>query len=543
MRTVHCMLSTAKIRNGSWRYYANQVQHGACEYFLGLGEAPGRWQGRGLEALGLDANAVVSERELEGLFGRALHPRSREQLGRAWRPDGVTGYDLCFSAPKSVSALWALADPDVARAVRQAHAAAVRSGLDYLDGHAGFSRVGRNGQRQVGTDGLTVAVFDHRTSRAGDPQLHTHALVINKVKCPDGEWRTIDGHEIYAHKKSAGVIYQAALRNELSRRLGLTWTPVSKDGQAEILGVSLGLMRRWSTRTDQVAAAAAPVIAAYEQTLGRPLTSAERTAVGKVAVLQSRPAKETVDIITLTRRRQTEAAGLGWTSDRLMDAVSEHARRADGPEPATGQVERVVAEAVLAAGDRMAVFTRSDLTVEVAARLPVLGLSAEMTREVVERVTDRALATPEAVAMRPERDGPLRVSDARYASATTLRREIEILEFADRGRSAGVAVCRPAIVRDACRTVGLDYAQTHAVNAITRRGDRLAVLVAPAGTGKTTTLAAAVTAWHASGVPVLALAPSARAAKELAAATGLPADTVAKYLHESTRWPVDPLPA
>jgi conjugative relaxase-like TrwC/TraI family protein len=121
MRTVPRMLSTAKIRTGSWRYYAEQVEHGACEYFLGLGEAPGRWYGRGLEPLGLGVGEVVEERELEAMFGRALHPVAQVQLGRAWRADGATGYDLTFSAPKSVSALWALGDGAVPSAVRRAH--------------------------------------------------------------------------------------------------------------------------------------------------------------------------------------------------------------------------------------------------------------------------------------------------------------------------------------------------------------------------------------------------------------------------------------
>jgi conjugative relaxase-like TrwC/TraI family protein len=231
------MLSTAKIGTGSWRYYANQVQHGACEYFLGLGEAPGRWYGRGLDALGLAPSAVVTERELEALFGRAIHPGTGEQLGRTWRVDGVTGYDLCLSAPKSVSALWAIGKGKVPASVQAAHRAAVRTALDYLDTHAAFSRVGTDGHTQVATAGFAAAVFDHRTSRAGDPQLHSHALVVNKLGCPDGGWRTIDGREIYAHKKSAGTVYQAALRNELTRRLGVAWTPVSKDGQAEIAGI------------------------------------------------------------------------------------------------------------------------------------------------------------------------------------------------------------------------------------------------------------------------------------------------------------------
>jgi conjugative relaxase-like TrwC/TraI family protein len=540
MRSVPVMLSTAKIRTGSWRYYANQVGHGACEYYLGIGEAPGRWHGRGLDQLGLTGNDRVSERTLEAVFGRGLHPGTHEQLGRGWRVDGVTGYDLCFSAPKSVSVLWALSDPDISRAVRWAHAAAVRAGLEYLDGHAAFSRTGCNGHTQVGTDGFAAAVFDHRTSRAGDPQLHTHALVVNKVQCPDGQWRTVDGHEIYAHKKSAGTVYQAALRNELTCRLGVTWTPVSKDGQAEIAGVPPELIKRWSTRADQVAAESAPVIAAYETQLGRGLTSAERTAVSKVAVIKTRPHKDAVNIVALTERWETEAAQMGWTPDRLLDSVADQAQPARDPDMAFMEVERVIVDALVAAGDRKAVFTRNDLTVEVAAHLPVFGISAAMTRELIERVTNRALATPETVPLLPEHDGPARASDARYASRTTLDRELKIVAVAEQGRRVGPGVCHPGTVLRACQDARLDSTQAEGVVGLTRRGDAISVLVAPAGTGKTTTMAAATAAWHATGFRVIALAPSARAAKELARSTGLPAETVAKFLWEQqNRWPPD----
>lgn len=222
---------------GSFRYYQDSVTRGRCEYFLGVGEEPGRWHGRGIELLGLFPGGEVSEQQMEALFGRALNPETDEPLGRGWRVDGVIGYDLCFSAPKSVSTLGALGDTTVSNAIRAGHGAAVKSALDYLDTYAAYSRIGRNGVTQVGTDGFAAAVFDHRTSRAGDPQLHSHALVVNKVRCPDGTWRAIDGAEIFHHKKSAGTVYQAALRSELTRRLGVAWTPVSEHGQAEIAGV------------------------------------------------------------------------------------------------------------------------------------------------------------------------------------------------------------------------------------------------------------------------------------------------------------------
>src|SRR3954469_17298212 len=383
MRTVPRMLSTAKIRTGSWRYYADQVEHGACEYFLGLGEAPGQWYGRGLEPLGLDTGEVVAERELEAMFGRALHPVANVQLGRGWRADGVTGYDLTFSAPKSVSALWALGSDGVSTAVRRAHAAAVRTALDYLDEHAAVSRTGRDGATQVGSDGFAAAVFDHRTSRAGDPQLHTHALALNKVHCADGGWRTIDGHEIYAHKKSAGALYQAALRNELAPARGVSWTSVSKDGQAEILGVPTQLTRLWSKRTAQTLTEAAPVIAGYEELLGRPLTSAERVAVEKVAVIKTRPHKDAVDIAGLLDRWTDEAAGIGWTPHRLRQSVRDAVSARPAQGQVVGAVGRALLGAVVAAGARRAVFTRSDLAVEVASRIPTAGFPAAKNREVL----------------------------------------------------------------------------------------------------------------------------------------------------------------
>lgn len=209
------MLSSKKIGTASWRYYTESVACQATEYYLGVGEAPGRWTGRGLPELGLVAGDRVTEQQLEALFARGLNPTSGERLGRAWRKDAVTGFDLAFSAPKSVSALWALGNGDIAAATMAAHQEAVKAGMAYLEKHAGWSRRGTNGVEQIGTAGLSAALFDHRTSRAADPQLHTHALVVNKARCVDGIWRTLDGKEVFDHQKTAGMIYQNALRNEM----------------------------------------------------------------------------------------------------------------------------------------------------------------------------------------------------------------------------------------------------------------------------------------------------------------------------------------
>ena len=351
-----CMLSSAKVGTSSWCYYSNSVAKGACEYYAGEGEAPGRWYGRGVGELGLEPGGLVSEQQLEALFARAIHPGTGEALGRRWRADGVTGFDLTFSAPKSVSVLWALGNPGARADVDAAHRAAVAAGLSYLDGHAALSRRGTEGVEQVGTAGLVAALFGHRTSREGDPQLHTHALVLNKLRCADGRWRTIDGHEIYAHKKSAGAVYQAALRSELTDRLGVAFEERTPNAQAEIAGMPKALLDAFSKRTMRILAESGPIIAEYQQTLGRELSPSERATVVKTAVLKIRPVKEHTDSSTLHERWVAEASALGWDRRRLSRGTE---RAGLATRPALPSVEDVLDAAVAGAGRRAAAFSRA----------------------------------------------------------------------------------------------------------------------------------------------------------------------------------------
>jgi conjugative relaxase-like TrwC/TraI family protein len=579
-------LSSAKIGTSSWRYYTEGVACQASEYYAGVGEAPGRWHGRGLEQLGLTAGGVVSERELEALFARGLHPATGSRLGRAWRADGVTGFDLTFSAPKSVSVLWALGDSATAAEAMAAHRAAVRAGLAYLDTRAALSRRGTDGTAQVGSAGLAAALFDHRSSRAGDPQLHTHALMLNKVRCEDGRWRTIDATELFHHKKSAGMIYQAALRNEMHQRLGVTFREVNENGQADIAGVPDELLNLWSKRTAKIDAEAGPKIAEYEKLLGRTLSSSERTGVVKTAVLKTRDRKQHPELSALHTTWTAEAARLDWTPDRLGRAVRlrtppAHARqqprvlpaepadgsglaRPDGPArpqadrsrpeatpavlPATSAADpaaladagvadaRLAIAALQGAGLRRAVFSRADVAGHVAAHLPTAGLSAAEVVARVEQLTDLALGMDDAVAIGQQSVGVTpRASDARYATVQVLTAEAQILDLAGRGRrgpgSGGYGRVPLTALMPMCRDDGLDPSQYRAVLQLAGGGDFVSVLTAPAGAGKTSTLGAAARAWQDAGYRVVGLAPSARAAAELATATGGPADTLAKWLH------------
>jgi conjugative relaxase-like TrwC/TraI family protein len=614
------VLSSAKIGRSSWRYYQHTVARGLCEYYVERGDAPGRWHGNGLAPLGLAPGAVVQERELEALFARALSP-SGAQLGAGWRADSVTGYDLTFSAPKSVSALWALGDEQVVREIEAAHGAAVRAGLNYLQRHASYSRRGRDGVEQIATAGYGAALFEHGTSRTGDPQLHTHALVVNKVKCADGAWRTLDGREVYHHKKAAGALYQAALRAELTARLPVRFGPISEHGQAEIDGVPVELLSLWSTRTSAVMADASPTIAQTEADLGRALSPAERARVVKASVLATRPPKARHAGGDRRAVWAGQAAAAGWDLQRLTAAVHTPAIDAaaavrsplapsattptavvaapgaddvsavstaavagrgaaqsedNGP---TADRNRLLAEAVTAVGRTKAVWSRADLTVAVAVRVDTLAeplpATASAMSALVEQLTDTALEpTSRAVAPGIDRElstslsmpgaalstptaptapstrsrtpvdvgvvdlGPVRAgntaraSDARYASRDLVASEARIIDRV----LGGVREPRPLPARLAeltvtgPRGVQLSGEQQQAVLLLAASQDLLTLLTAPAGAGKTTTLAAAVAVWQACARPVITLAPSARAAAELAEATGTDGHTVASWL-------------
>jgi conjugative relaxase-like TrwC/TraI family protein len=483
------VLSSAKIGIGSWRYYQREVATDPSEYFLARGEAPGRWWGRGLSELGLARDGVVEERQLEALLARGLHPGTGRRLGRAWRTDAVTGFDLCFSAPKSVSGLWAIGGATVGTEITDAHRAAVRAALDFLDTHAAMSRIGVNGVEQVGTAGFAAAIFDHRTSRAGDPQLHSHALVVNKLRCADGGWRTIDGHEIYHHKKAAGVLYQAALRAELTQRLGVVFAPVNAHGQAEIAGVPAELITLWSKRTKQVRADADPTLDRFAAELGRPLTAAERASVVKTSVLKTRPTKRHDDEGVLQSRWRAAAAELGWTPARLVRDVMTTAMRSRQRSTADILADRAAEvrlpnDAVAAAGTRSATFSRADVVVQVAAGLPPVAASADEVRKVVEVATHRGLHTEQAVQVGQVQDGvTARASDTRWATADLLATEAAILRAAQAGKAAGRGVVSGLLVDHHAQARGLDAEQADVVRRLTGGGQLVSVLIAPAGAG------------------------------------------------------------
>lgn len=203
-------------------------------YYEQTGNPAGRWLGAGLDALGaghLPAGTVVSETAMAQMFRDGCDPISRFPLGTRYRQitagasrHTVAGYDLTFTAPKSVSVVWGLADEPTRAALYDAHRAALASALEFVEHSVIRTRVGAAGCRQVRTRGMIAAAFDHWDSRSGDPNLHTHVVIANKVQGPDGVWRSLDGRTVHAATVTVSELYDALLADEVTRRLGVTWS-------------------------------------------------------------------------------------------------------------------------------------------------------------------------------------------------------------------------------------------------------------------------------------------------------------------------------
>jgi conjugative relaxase-like TrwC/TraI family protein len=238
----------AKLSVGPEEYYTRELATDHEQYLSGHGESPGRWYGAGASSLGLQGEA--SPAGFQAMF-EGRHPDTGELLGRPHGRNAVPGFDVVLRPTKSVSILYGLGDPATGRAVLAAHHAGLAEAVRYLDKYLGTRR-GHGGVQYVDGQGLLAVGFDHRTSREGDPLLHTHLVIANRIQGPDGRWTALDGRDLYRHRLAADAIYRATYQRELSRSLGVEWTAADRHGNRELQGMSEALVRGFSKRTDQI---------------------------------------------------------------------------------------------------------------------------------------------------------------------------------------------------------------------------------------------------------------------------------------------------
>jgi conjugative relaxase-like TrwC/TraI family protein len=238
----------AKLSVGREEYYTRELATDHEAYLSGHGESPGRWYGAGATSLGLEGEASVAG--FQAMF-EGRYPDTGELLGRPHGRNAVPAFDVVLRPTKSVSILYGLGDPATGQAVLTAHHAGVREAVAYLDGHLGTRR-GHGGVQHVSGQGLLAVGYDHRTSREGDPLLHTHLVIANRVQGPDGRWTALDGRDLYRHRLAADAIYRATYQRELVRSLGVEWTPADTHGNRELQGMAEEFIQGFSKRTSQI---------------------------------------------------------------------------------------------------------------------------------------------------------------------------------------------------------------------------------------------------------------------------------------------------
>lgn len=523
---------------GLLAYYAGLAEdrshdgpgRGPVDYYLDPDEPPGRWCGNGRTALGLEG--TVAGDELRAVLD-AHHPTTGAGLGRRFGDASARGFDATFSAPKSVSVLWALSpDPWVRAEVLAAHDAAVTTALGWFETRGAVTRRGRDGILQVDTQGVTAAVFRQHTSRAMDPQLHTHAVIVAKVQDETGRWLALDARFLKYQQRTIGTVYDAALRSELTGRLGIGWT--ERGGVFDLACVPDRVRDGFSKRSGQVDAKLAELVRRWSDEHDG-MSPDARTIAGleRAAAVASRPGKtHALDAESLRAAWVTEAQDLGFDPDGLVAERITDLRPRAGPTPD----EDLIEEALFHASEDSAAWLRADLARHIAT---IIDPRTAPTGAALVAEIDRlaALAETRCVALAPERHDTSRhrrdgrpmtehVTDRQFTTPAVLTQEHDLQDWA---------------ARNAPRVGMVGDRQTAAARAIAGR-DRLVLVVGPAGTGKTHTTARAVAALDGAARPVIGLAPSGKAADVLAREAGCPTDTVAGFLTRHRLRP-SPLPA
>ncbi|MAT07043.1 MAG: hypothetical protein CL424_18570 [Acidimicrobiaceae bacterium] len=499
------------------------------------GEEPGRWTGHQAGLLGLSGE--VTTEQLEALL-EGRDPTTGTQLGyplvdRVEKSGkvrkAVAGFDATFSAPKSLSAWWALTGDE---RLAECHDVAVTAVVECLERYGSTTRIRSNGGRlHPDTNGLTAAVFRQTTSRLDDPQLHTHVVISAKVCTDDGRWYALDAKTLKGFQRALGGLYQSVLRAEVTARFGVNWDPIVK-GQADIAGIPAELLDVFSKRAAQVDAAFEAKLAEFWRREGRDPTPKERGALGREAAADTRGRKTGAaadDLRTVWRR---EAASIGVTADTLTAGIAE-AAQTPWVEAQRVTVGDIVAE--LAEG--RSAWHRLDVTQALCDTVrPRPGIDGRRWAALLERAVERVL--DECINLDPTGQDRRRRSDGRsvwiepsarhHTSEAILAQEEHIISW---------AIDHQTIPPDPSSTVdtaGLDLMQAEAAATVAGT-ERLVLVVGPAGAGKTTMLRAAADDLTAHDRPVVGYAPTAKAARVLEAGTGMHCDTVAKLVYEHTR--------
>jgi conjugative relaxase-like TrwC/TraI family protein len=435
-----------------------------------------------------------------------------EYLERRRPPAVRVGFDLTLTTEKSLGILAVLGDADTRRAVLDAIQRGNDWALGWLEHHAATARVDGD---PVTATGWTVASFRHLTSRALDPFPHHHNVVANTVTLSDGSRRALDARGLYQHAKAASALATAEMRHQLTARLGVQWRPGRKGGW-EIAGISHQVLSEFSQRRNEIDDA----LRELEEAIGRGAHPGEVESI----VLRTRPAKNHTPAAELVDGWQARAAAHGLDI-RALAACHGH----DTPlaEPHTEELFASLAgqDGICAGGS---VFSRADALVALANHpVPMAGGDPQpllVGAARLEGLTDQFLASTHVVRVAGSDDGL-------FTTVEMLGVQDRIMSRFHDGLHRGASlVPNPIVSATLDHHPNLTDEQQALVESWCGAGHRFQTAIGRAGTGKTTTVAAAADAWTVAGYRVLGAAVKGEAARTLAATTGIECETVAWYL-------------
>jgi len=475
------------------------------EYYTEGKEPPGQWYGRGAETMELTGEVKDGEL-LKGFQG--LHPATGEQLAANAGEQHKPGYDFTFSAPKSVSAVFGAGNQETRDAIRSAHDHAVNRALNYIESNALHTRHGAGGEdRRAVSSGVAFAKFEHGTSRAGDPQLHTHALALNVGRDAEGNWRGIDFDS--RHKMLAGAIYRAELAHHLKEQ----GYAIDRDGDSfRVVGIPDALEKEWSKRRDEI-----------EKTLSeKGLSSAKAAAV---ATLDSRSTKdESLTRDELHARWQVHGKEHGFDQaqiDRMKDMGRDHE-----PEPM-----RPGHEIVAALAEKNSTFT--DLQLQTAVMQEAQGhMRPDDAMELARAIQREHTISLGHLSHREAASADHLKSGERLTTADVIETEKRLMDstesmMKDRGHAVDAGTLREVM---ATRT--LNDEQLKALEHVTSSRS-VAVVQGLAGTGKTYAMDAVREAYERKGYEVIGTSISQEATQGLQEGAGIEkAMNIAKMIHE-----------
>jgi len=581
-------------------------------YYAEAGTPPGYWIGSGVGEFGrgeIAAGSVVLQKQLQLLLGQGCDPVTGEQLGTPYRSftkvedraadraqslnphladeeraalvdeieadeqrvgtrTAVAGFDFTFSVPKSVSVLWGVADAGTQALLVEAHHEAVVEVVAMLEREVAVTRAGAHGRtgavltKQV--RGVAATAYDHWDSRLGDPQLHTHVVIANKVRTSDdGKWRTLEGQSLYRSVVALSEHYNAVLADILTRTCGLDWERrdrgVNRNPAFELAGVGENLVAEFSSRSRAIEIEKDRLIDEYERNHGRPPSTATVIKLRAQATRATRPPKDVLSLAELTGGWRARAARvLGRDATAWARALLARGARGDSGRLARGllraddvspvAVIEVARATVGVVSVKRSTWRHWNLWAEASRQTMEWRFATVEDREaVVGAIVEEAerisiWLTPPELASSP---GIFRRSDGtsmfRPQHSVTFTSE-EILAAEDRLLARGDYRGAPTVDLDVIERVSrrevlghlLSEEQVATLATIAVSGRQVDLLIGPAGAGKTTAMRALHAAWtsvHGKD-SVVGLAPSAAAADVLAQDLGVDCDNTAKWLHE-----------